>query len=492
MGFKIITWNINGLRSFGGPQQFRPAIFEKFDGQADMVCLQETKLSRSSLTEWMAFVSGYTSYFSFPSSEANHLSHQSGYSGVATYVRENNNCRPWAAEVTLVNDVFEIFAKDLFDHLEEDSLFEKRWSRKFKRNADSDYVNWRQVDREGRCIVTKHAIQIGETDASHCHGGEWLYLFNLYCPRNDSSRPDRELFQLKFYHLVERRIKALFEDNNSRNHVIVVGDLNTAHQPIDVYNDAEFGYLGSNSRIWLQELLDDGRLVDAFRHMNGDVTGAFTCWNSQIGGRYTNYGSRIDYILVDRRLCPYMRHCYHLTSVVGSDHCPVMAQFDDQIRFIGPDHQYYSVHCTKQWPEFDPIKQRGSIRHFLTTTKPNINQNQNDQFGSSSSDQIIIKNLNQIRPQQQPLMTTQTIANDEATTVTIAMPNQSEKWRQLLDAKSKIEHIPLCTGHGLPCVRRKVRKTGINYGREFYQCSKPSLKPEGHPETRCNFFRWIK
>lgn len=47
MGFKIITWNINGLRSFGGPQQFRPAIFEKFDGQPDMVCLQETKLSRT-------------------------------------------------------------------------------------------------------------------------------------------------------------------------------------------------------------------------------------------------------------------------------------------------------------------------------------------------------------------------------------------------------------------------------------------------------------
>ncbi|OTF72787.1 hypothetical protein BLA29_007949, partial [Euroglyphus maynei] len=285
--------------------------------------------SGSSLTEWMAFVPGYTSYFSFPSSEANHLTHNSGYSGVATFVRENSNGRPWATEVTLVNDVSEIFAKDLFDHLEEDSLFEKRWSGKFKWNIDDDHVSWRQVDREGRCIVTKHAIRIGDTDASHFN--EWLYIFNLYCPRNDSSRPDRELFQLKFYHLVERRIRALFDDSSSCNHVIVVGDFNTAHGPIDVYNDVEFSYLGSNSRIWLQELLNQGKLVDAFRHMNGDVTGAFTCWNTQIGGRHTNYGSRIDYILVDRRLCPYMHHCSHLTKVDGSDHCPVIAQFDDQI-----------------------------------------------------------------------------------------------------------------------------------------------------------------
>ena len=472
-----------------------------------MIIFITDRKSGSSLTEWMAFVPGYTSYFSFPSSEANHLTRHSGYSGVATFVRENSNCRPCAAEVTFINDVSEIFANDLFDHLEEDSLFEKRWSGKFKWNVDDDHISWRQVDREGRCIVTKHSIQIDETDASHNHCKEWLYIFNLYCPRNDSSRPDRELFQLKFYHLVERRIKALFEDSQSCNYIIVVGDFNTAHRPIDVYNDDEFCYLGSNSRIWLQELLDQDRLVDAFRHINGDVNGAFTCWNTQIGGRHTNYGSRIDYILVDRRLCQYMLNCHHLTNVGGSDHCPVMIQFDDRIRFICPDHQYYSKHCTKQWPEFDPIKQPGSIRRFLTSNRSKENQN-NDQSGSSSHNQSIIDKLKtkplqqtkissfltgvkQIRSQQQQPLATQTIAID-STTVTNAPTDQSEKWRQLLEAKSKTEHIPLCTGHGLPCVRRKVRKSGTNFGREFYQCPKPSLKPDGHPETRCNFFRWIK
>ncbi|OTF77010.1 hypothetical protein BLA29_009688 [Euroglyphus maynei] len=158
------------------------------------------------------------------------------------------------------------------------------------------------------------------------------------------------------------------------------------------------------------------------------------------------------------------------------------------------------------------MKQRGSIRRFLTTTKPNINENQDDQSGSSSHNRIkIIEKLKSEQlPQQQPLQQTkissfltgvkqiksprqtQMIANDEAIAVNKALPNQSEKWRQLLETKSKIEQIPLCTGHGLPCVRRKVRKSGTNHGREFYQCSKPSLKPEGHPETRCNFFQWIK
>lgn len=66
-------------------------------------------------------------------------------------------------------------------------------------------------------------------------------------------------------------------------------------------------------------------------------------------------------------------------------------------------------------------------------------------------------------------------------------PNQADQWKALF----RQEPPPLCTGHLLPCVKRKVRKPGATFGREFYACTKNSVGPADHIESRCNFFRWV-
>src|SRR5690606_22679769 len=83
-------------------------------------------------------------------------------------------------------------------------------------------------------------------------------------------------------------------------------------------------------------------------------------------------------------------------------------------------------------------------------------------------------------------------SSNPATTSTTSTksPNkqsQSEKWKAFFAHGT----VPKCTGHGLPCVKRKVRKEGPTQGREFYCCPKTSVGPSSHPESRCNFFKWV-
>lgn len=159
------------------------------------------------IKEWMTFVDNYTSYFAFPTNFAkSHLIKSSGYSGVATFTRETSNCRPWAVEISLLNDTKEIFNYDSFDETEEDCNFFSKWPT-MKIKEDPMSTSWNHINSEGRCIVTKHQIEIENT--SNINESSWLYIFNIYCPRNDPTRSERELFQLKFYYLIQARVEEL-------------------------------------------------------------------------------------------------------------------------------------------------------------------------------------------------------------------------------------------------------------------------------------------
>lgn len=213
-GFKIVTWNINGLRSFGGAQQWRQ-IFDDF--QADLICFQETKISRklsmsfksfvnlvsfvlnnlgNNVEEWMAFVDGYSSYFSFPLGKL----FQSGYSGVVTYCGVGGT--PLQCEISLHHKVDDKLFHTKFDEEEENIQFEKDWSElitNYEENQNKCKWNW--VDCEGRCVVTKHRLKIEGSSVSEFN----LHVFNVYCPRNDTIKPEREHYQLRFYHLLQKR-----------------------------------------------------------------------------------------------------------------------------------------------------------------------------------------------------------------------------------------------------------------------------------------------
>ena len=69
-------------------------------------------------------------------------------------------------------------------------------------------------------------------------------------------------------------------------------------------------------------------MIDAFRVVHPTLRKAFTCFNTQLGARQTNFGTRIDYILCDASLKECIKDCTILSEIKGSDHLPVVAGWD--------------------------------------------------------------------------------------------------------------------------------------------------------------------
>ena len=107
--------------------------------------------------------------------------------------------------------------------------------------------------------------------------------------------------------------------------VIVCGDLNVAHQEIDLKNPASNrGNAGfsDEERESFRKLLDAG-FTDTFRHLYPDVSGIYSWWSYRFNARKNNAGWRIDYFLVSDRLAQNITAASIHTDVMGSDHCPV-------------------------------------------------------------------------------------------------------------------------------------------------------------------------
>ena len=107
--------------------------------------------------------------------------------------------------------------------------------------------------------------------------------------------------------------------------VIVCGDLNVAHQEIDLKNpSSNRGNAGfsDEERCSFSTLLNAG-FTDSFRHLYPDATGAYTWWSYMFNARANNAGWRIDYFLVSSRIADKITATPIYSDVMGSDHCPV-------------------------------------------------------------------------------------------------------------------------------------------------------------------------
>ncbi len=107
--------------------------------------------------------------------------------------------------------------------------------------------------------------------------------------------------------------------------VIFCGDVNTAHQEIDLArpkdNHKTTGFL-PEERAWMDELVI-AKYVDVFRHLNPDRAEAYSWWSNRSGARERNIGWRIDYFFVSDDLVPRVAGAEIHPEVLGSDHCPV-------------------------------------------------------------------------------------------------------------------------------------------------------------------------
>jgi exodeoxyribonuclease III len=160
-------------------------------------------------------------------------------------------------------------------------------------------------DIEGRLISTLHS---------------GFRLFNVYFPSGQRGR-ERVEYKLDFYaHLLALcdRLHA------SGEKIIITGDFNTAHMPIDLKNPKQnqrtSGFL-PEERAWVQKFLDHG-FVDAYRRLYPDRV-QYTWWTYRATARERRIGWRLDYFLVSEALLPLVQDVIIHENVPGSDHCPV-------------------------------------------------------------------------------------------------------------------------------------------------------------------------
>jgi len=152
-------------------------------------------------------------------------------------------------------------------------------------------------------------------------GFEAFYLVNVYTPnaRRDLSRLD---YRLEW----EERFRAYLLELDAVKPVIVCGDLNVAHQEIDLKNaKSNRGNSGFTleERGKMTELLDAG-FVDTFRHFYPDREDVYSWWSFMPKVRERNVGWRIDYFLASKKLIPALVDAQIECDVMGSDHCPVV------------------------------------------------------------------------------------------------------------------------------------------------------------------------
>ena len=160
-------------------------------------------------------------------------------------------------------------------------------------------------DTEGRVITLEY---------------ETFYLVTCYTPN-----AQRELTRLDYRMEWEAAFLDYLKDLDSRKPVILCGDLNVAHQPIDLKNPGankrNAGFT-DEERSAFTRLLENG-FTDSFRYLYPEKTGAYSWWSYMFNARANNAGWRIDYFVVSNRLADKILEAAIHPDVFGSDHCPV-------------------------------------------------------------------------------------------------------------------------------------------------------------------------
>ena len=162
-----------------------------------------------------------------------------------------------------------------------------------------------ELDTEGRVITAEY---------------DQFYLVTCYTPN-----AQRGLTRIDHRMCWDEAFRSFLQELDKHKPVIICGDLNVAHQEIDLKNpSSNRGNAGfsDEEREGFTRLLNCG-FTDTFRHLNPDVVGAYTWWSYMFNARANNAGWRIDYFLVSDRIADKIKATPIYADVFGSDHCPV-------------------------------------------------------------------------------------------------------------------------------------------------------------------------
>ncbi|MDO5732311.1 MAG: exodeoxyribonuclease III [Eubacteriales bacterium] len=199
-------------------------------------------------------------------------------------------------------------------------------------------VYWNYADRKGysgTCIFTRYQpeeVRYGIGVDEHDHEGRVItlrypdfYFVTVYTPNSQS-----ELKRLPYRERFEDAFRAYLIELQSDRPVIICGDLNVAHEEIDLANPESNHFnpgFSDQERAKFSALLDAG-FIDSFRTLQPEAENRYSWWSYRTRARSRNIGWRIDYFVLSEALGSKLRSAEIHDQVMGSDHCPVSVELD--------------------------------------------------------------------------------------------------------------------------------------------------------------------
>lgn len=264
---KLISWNVNGIRAVINKGEFTK-FMDKYS--PDILCLQETKANRD---QFEIDLDDYQEFW--------YSAVKKGYSGTAIFSKQK--------PLSVINDI----PQDIIDQ--------------HKVTGDS----YGDPNAEGRVMAAEF---------------DNFYVVTVYTPNSKGDLSRLELRHKQWDPAFLEYVKRLEESKP----VLFCGDLNVAHQEIDLANPkpnvGKHGFT-NEEREGFSNMLEAG-YIDSFRSLHPDTKDAYSWWTHWANARARNVGWRIDYWLVSNKLKDKLKTAEIHADQMGSDHCPVSIEMD--------------------------------------------------------------------------------------------------------------------------------------------------------------------
>ncbi|OWB79009.1 nuclease activity protein [[Candida] boidinii] len=569
---RLVSFNVNGVKTLKSYYPWNE--ISKYNDmltfmKADVVTFQELKLQRGDIDYSIADLPDYKSFITIPKA-------RKGYSGVGVFVRIPNDMDNDVYKESLnVVRVEEGITGTLSLPYNEAYSYQSAFA-----SGDLDVKNHciggypdiyknrkvaEDLDSQGRCVIVELSFNV--------------VVISVYCPANSFQTEEGEEYRMLFLKCLFERAANLKEMGKS---VIIMGDINVSRELIDndeiicdgvknnvlklpkepISDESEFEELNKEEVVKFskstpsRELLDyyihettglkteadqDKCLFDVIRESQGRRMKMYTCWNTLKNRRSVNKGSRIDLILTTEDLKKNVEAADIWPFILGSDHCPIMADIDMKPFCYGKANEFREIKRSKTHPfeakSFYKLHAGKSIDSFFkprsksasTPVKENQAPTQtskrkqelynntdlrkgkslkNSTFKSpNSSDQLSIGNFffslsSKENPENNNTMSsTDSSANKKKASISV------DQFNNILLSKSSTP----CCEHNEPCVLRSVKKKdSANMGKKFWACARassfgndePLLPADSQDERQCDlpkakvsvyscgFFKW--
>lgn len=540
---RLLTFNVNGCKTLFNyhPWNQVPHNYDEvlLALQADIVSLQELKIPPEAVVA-PALTKLYRAFIALPKSKK-------GYSGVALYVR-----RPQSSDLPQIQRALTVVKAeegmtgrlcggDKLPYCRQDA---KLAIGGYPDSEDLEHLGideqyCQKLDSEGRCIIVELANE--------------TVVFSLYCPANSGGSEDGQTFRLMFLEVLLRRARKIHESGKK---VVLMGDINVS---LDLIDNAEYlnelirskrvrnnlsdggekfetvnadecrefrvlrrqasllnSYVLPSSAIGLRSALQF--LLDSSRLIQGRRLAMYTVWNTQTNSRQTNFGSRIDLILMaGQDFAAQVSNSDIMPYIYGSDHCPVFT--DVRVNDEDGEFQQFEQKLAFEARRFFKLTSHRDISTMFGAKRTRQDSEKPESISPGpgpSQSKIAYKSRKKQTPDvsihdffmteksrekkleltfeavQTTPQTDQASSEISELSVETASQNSAVKLKSISDFAALIyDNPPLCL-HKDPCILRTSWKKDTK-GKKFWCCARDAKgASDVLGQHRCEFFKWAR